>query len=118
MRAFDRNYGTDKPEFLMCYLVHHLAPDVWTFAFWDGDKATAAHVTPRVQRMKETFFLGDKVKFRPDSNHQEAVAKQLVDVPVILNDQLYQAADYHAFNQGSAIGTLRLVPAGRRPSPS
>jgi len=29
---------------------------------------------------------------------------------VILNDAIYQAADYVAFNQGTAVGTLRLVP--------
>jgi hypothetical protein len=112
VRAFDKNYGKDKPEFLLCYLVHHLSADVWTFAFWDGDKATAAHVTRAYNKMKSTFFLGDRVKFRPDSDYQEAVAKQLTDVPFILNDQLYRAADYVAFNQGSAIGTLRLVPPG------
>ena len=63
--------------------------------------------------MKESFYLGDQVKFRPDSNYQENVAKTLTDVPVILNDQLYQAATYQAFNRGVAIGTLRL--AGERP---
>ena len=95
---------------MMCYLVHHLAQDVWTFAFWDGDLATAEHVRHAYQRMKETFYLGDKVKFRPDSNYQEAVAKTLTDVPVVFNDQLYQAAPYQAFNKGTAIGMLRLVP--------
>ena len=40
VRVFDKNYGRKKTEFLMCYLVHHLAADVWTFAFWDGDKAS------------------------------------------------------------------------------
>ena len=109
-RAFDVNYGKVKPDFLMCYLIHHLNQDVWTFAFWDGDLATAEHVRHAYQRMKETFFNGDKVKFRPDSNYQEGVARSLTDVPVILNDQLYQAATYQAFNKGTAIGTLRLVP--------
>ncbi|NVB85163.1 MAG: pyruvate, phosphate dikinase [Kofleriaceae bacterium] len=112
VRAFDKNYGKAKPEFLLCYLVHHLSADVWTFAFWDGDKATAAHVTRAYNKMKATFFLGDKVKFRPDSDYQEAIAKELTDVPVVLNDQLYRAADYVAFNQGSTIGWLRLVPPG------
>jgi len=111
VRAFDKNYGPKKTEFMMCYLVHHLAADVWTFAFWDGDQATADHVRHAYKRMKETFYLGDKVKFRPDSSYQEKVAKQLTDVPVILNDQIYQAADYVAFNEGISVGTLRLVPA-------
>ena len=111
-RIFDKNYGPVKPDFMMCYLVHHLAADLWTFAFWDGDLATPEHVTHAYKRMKETFFNGALVKYRPDSSYQEAVAKKLKGVPFILNDALYQAADYVAFNQGTAIGKLRLVPPG------
>jgi hypothetical protein len=109
-RKFDKNYGSKKTDFLMCYLVHHLAADLWTFAFWDGDLATAEHVRHAYKRMKETFFLGEQVKFRPDSSYQEKVARQLTDVPVILNDQIYRATDYVAFNPGTAVGLLRLVP--------
>jgi hypothetical protein len=109
-RVFDKNYGKHKTEFLMCYLIHHLNQDAWTFAFWDGDLATADHVRHAYRRMKDTFFNADKVKFRPDSNYQEGVARTLGDVPVLFNDQLYQAATYQAFNKGTAIGTLRFVP--------
>lgn len=111
-RQVDRNYGYQKPDYMMCYLVHHLGSDVWTMAFWEGDKASAAHVTRAYQRMKETFYLGDQVKYRPDSDLQEKMAKGLTTVPVITNDQLYKSATYQAFNPGTAIGTLRLVPAG------
>jgi hypothetical protein len=107
---FDRNYGANKTDFLMCYLIHHLNQDAWTFAFWDGDLATAEHVRHAYRRMKETFYNGDKVKFRPDSNYQEGVARKLTDVPVVFNDQLYQASTYQAFNKGTALGTLRFVP--------
>lgn len=110
VRVFDRNYTENKVDFMMCYLVHHVSQDIWTFAFWDGDRATAAHVTRAYEKMKATFFAGDKVKFRPDSTYQEAVAKKLKGVPYILNDQIYQAAQYVAFNQGEAIGQLRIVP--------
>lgn len=110
VRVFDKNYTATKTDFMMCYLVHHTSQDVWTFAFWDGDLATAAHVTRAYKRMKETFFLGDKVKYRPDSSYQEKVAKKLRAVPFIRNDQLYQAATYQAFNEGTAVGRLRIVP--------
>ncbi len=109
-RLFDRNYTATKPEFILCYLVHHVSQDQWTFAFWDGDKATAAHVRRAYKRMKESFFLGDKVRFRPDSGTQEQVALVTTDVPHIRNDDLYKLADYTAFNKGTAIGTLRIVP--------
>ena len=82
-RIFDKNYGPVKPDFMMCYLVHHLAADIWTFAFWDGDLATAKQVEHAYARMKETFYLGDKVKFRPDSSYQETIAKEVKGVPVM-----------------------------------
>lgn len=109
---FDRNYGKTKTEFLLCYLIHHLNQNVWTFAFWDGDLATAEHVRHAYRRMKDSFFGGAEVKFRPDSNYQEAVARTLTDVPVVFNDQLYKSASYQAFNTGTAVGTLRLIRPG------
>ncbi len=111
-QAFDRNYGKEKPDFLMCYLVHHLGPDVWSLAFWDGDKATAAHVRLAYARMKETFYLAPKVKFRPNSNDQEAVAAELKEIPQITNDELYKAVGYQPFHKGAAVGKLRIVPKG------
>jgi hypothetical protein len=112
VREYDKNYHADKPEFLLCYLVHHLGSDQWTFAFWEGDKMTADHVRHAYQRMKDTFYLADKVKFRPDSTRQEQLAKTLTEVPVITNDELYKSAAFQTFNPGVAIGTLRQVPAG------
>jgi hypothetical protein len=112
VREFDKNYHADKPEFLLCYLVHHLASDKWTFAFWEGDKMTAEHVRHAYARMKATFYLASLVKFRPDSDRQEKVALELSGIPVLTNDQLYKDAEYQMFNPGLAIGTLRLVPAG------
>ncbi len=114
-RAFDKNYGKDKPNFIMCYLVHHLGPDLWTMAFWDGDKATAAHVRLAFARMKATFYLADKVKFRPASDDQEAVAKDAPEIPSITNDQIYKAVGYQPFHKGSAVGTLRIVQTGTDP---
>ncbi len=114
VRAFDVNYTSKKTEFLMCYLVHHLGPDKWTFAFWEGDTATAAHVELAYRRMKATFFKGAEIAYRPDSNFQEHVAKQLTSIPVITNDKLYKDSVYQAFNKGTAIGVLRVVPVGAK----
>lgn len=110
VHEFDKNYGRDKPEFLMLYLVHHLKQDVWSLAFWEGDKATAAHVRQAFARLRETFYLADKVKFRPCSNDQEAVAKELKgELPIVTNDQLYKALSYQLFHAGTAVGKLRIV---------
>ncbi|HVV82346.1 MAG TPA: PEP/pyruvate-binding domain-containing protein, partial [Kofleriaceae bacterium] len=111
-KRFDKNYGPNKTEFMMLYLTHHLSSDQWTLAFWEGDIVTAAHVTHAYKRMRETFYAGDKVLYRPDSTYQEKVALQLKGIPVITNDQLYKGAAYQVFNPGTAVGTLRVVPKG------
>lgn len=111
-REFDKNYGKDKPDYVMCYLVHHLEPDLWSLAFWDGDKATAEHVRLAWKRMKETFYLADKVKFRPNSLYQEEVAAKLKELPILTNDQLYKESGYQPFHRGTAVGRLHVVAAG------
>ncbi|MBI4818235.1 MAG: PEP/pyruvate-binding domain-containing protein [Deltaproteobacteria bacterium] len=108
VRAFDKSYGTQK-AFLMCYLVHHVGQDLWTFAFWEGDTPTAAHVRRASEKIKQTFYLGHLVRFRPDSAYQERVAAQTKDVPWISNDQIYKTAEYQPFNKGVAVGRLRLI---------
>lgn len=107
----DRNYHEVKPDFMMVYVVHHVSVDQWTFAYWAGDKATSAHVERAYKKIKETFYNGDKIRFRPDSDHQVKVAKATKTVPYVLNDELYKAQSYVAFNPGSSVGKLRIVPA-------
>ncbi len=111
-RAFDKNYGKDKPDYVMCYLVHHLGPDLWSFAFWDGDKATAVHVRLAYKRLSETFFDAAKVKFRPSSNYQESIAAQVPEIPLLSNDELYKQLGYQPFHLGRAVGRLHVVAVG------
>jgi hypothetical protein len=107
---FDKNYGKDKPDFLMLYVVHHLKQDIWSLAFWEGDKATADHVRQSFASAKATFYKADLLKFRPCSNDQEAVAKSLAaEFPIISNDALYKALSYQPFHQGTAVGKLRIL---------
>jgi hypothetical protein len=108
-RAFDHNYGKDKPSYLLGYLTYHEDIDQWTMSFWDGDKATAEHVRLAYQSLKKTFYAANKVKFRPHSNDQEAVARSLTDVPYTTNDAMAKASGFQVFNEGVAFGTLRII---------
>ena len=113
-REFNKNYGKDKPEFVLGYIVHHIVPDLWTMSLWEGDKATPAHIVMAFKRLKRTFGNFKKLKFRPDSTAQERMARKLPKhVPVITNDKVYKTSPYTAFNPGRAIGRLRVVAAGK-----
>jgi hypothetical protein len=111
-QQLDRNYGKDKPAYIMCYLVHHVGPDKWSFSYWDGDRATAAHTKLAYERMKATFYGWEKVRFRAHSNDQEIMAAELPQIGRITNDELYKLSDYQAFNTGRAVGILRVIPKG------
>jgi hypothetical protein len=113
-REVDKNYGKEKPSFLMLYVVHHLREDKWTLAFWDGDKAQAPHLKQAFARAKATFYAADKLAFRPASDEQEVVAKSVPEIPVLTNDVLYKSGGYQPFRTGRAVGKLRLVPAGAK----
>ncbi len=123
MKAYNRNYSTKKPQFILGYLTHYpklvnseldansSSRDLWTFSFWEGDTIQAKDIQLAYKRLQQTFTLAPLV-FRPDSSEQERVASQLkaFRIPTINNNQIYQSLPYQAFNAGSAIGRLVIVP--------
>jgi hypothetical protein len=112
--AFIQNYEAKKPRFILGYLTHHLKVDEWTFSFWEGDKIEPADLERARKKLRKTFFMHARLKFRPDSPLQERMARRLRGVPIITNDKIYKAAAFQAFNEGDATGKLRIVPAGTR----
>ncbi len=113
IREYNRNYEREKPRFILGYLTHHLKVNKWTFSFWEGDKADSTTVVRVKKRLAETFFEKN-ILFRPDSPMQEKVGKEVakLGIATITNDDIYKASPYQAFNKGTAIGTLRIVPVG------
>ncbi|MDI1299088.1 PEP/pyruvate-binding domain-containing protein [Methylotenera sp.] len=123
MKAYNRNYSTKKPQFILGYLTHYpkldlskqdtnaTPHDLWTFSFWEGDTIQAQDIQLAYKRLQQTFTVAPLV-FRPDSSEQERVANQLKSfhIPTINNNQIYQSLPYQAFNTGSAIGRLVIVP--------
>ena len=123
MRAYNQNYSTVKPQFILGYLTHYPAldylaskpserfEDLWTFSFWEGDTITPKDIRRAYKRLQQTFTIA-KLQFRPDSSAQEKVAAQLkpYKIAVINNNQIYKSLPYQAFNVGEAVGTLHIVP--------
>ncbi|HTJ44053.1 MAG TPA: PEP/pyruvate-binding domain-containing protein [Kofleriaceae bacterium] len=113
IREYNKNYERVKPRFILGYLAHHLKIDKWTYSFWEGDKIDAATIVKVKKRIKAPFFVTD-IAYRPDSPSQEKIAKDVAKagVPVVTNDQIYEAASYQAFNKGTAVGRFVVVPLG------
>ena len=120
MRAYNQNYSTAKPQFILGYLTHY--PQIkaetnsqnnglWTFSFWEGDTIQAKDIRRTYTRLQQTFTIA-KLQFRPDSLAQEKVAAQLkpYKIATINNNQIYKSLPYQAFNVGQTVGTLHIVP--------
>lgn len=110
MCAYNQNYSTVKPQFILGYLTHYpnVNKGLWTFSFWEGDTITPKDIRHAYKRLQQTFTLA-KLQFRPDSLAQEKVAAQLkpYKIAVINNNQIYKSLPYQAFYVGQAIGKLQ-----------
>src|SRR5262249_24893052 len=113
IEEYNLNYNADKPRFIFGYLTHHLKTGQWTFSFWEGDEIRAADIRRVRTRLGKTFFAKD-IAWRPDSPRQEARLAELADIPTLTNDKIYKAAEYQSFNNGRAVGKLRVVPPGAK----
>jgi hypothetical protein len=111
IHEYNRNYHADKPRFILGYLAHHLKTDTWDFSFWEGDKIRPDQIRQVRARLAKTFFVKE-LPWRPESTMQEALLPELRDMPTVTNDKLYKDVPYQAFNRGTAVGKLRIVPAG------
>ena len=118
MLAYNQNYSTQKPQYILGYLTHYphvklssKTDDLWTFSFWEGDTIQAKDIQRAHKRLQQAFKIAT-VKFRPDSTAQERVARDLkpYGIAVVNNNQIYKASPYQAFNVGSAVGRLVIVP--------
>tara|TARA_R110002073_G_scaffold142117_2_gene293581 strand:- start:108202 stop:110157 length:1956 start_codon:yes stop_codon:yes gene_type:complete len=111
IREYNKNYKLVKPRFILGYLTEHLKVDKMSFAFWEGDEIDAKGVLRVYKKLQKTFYKKDLL-FRPDSPAQELVAKAVArkNIKTITNDALYKESPYQAFNKGSSVGTLRVVP--------
>ncbi len=114
MRAYNQNYSTQKPQFILGYLTHYPdinGKDLWTFSFWEGDTITPKDIRRAYKRLQQTFTIA-KLQFRPDSSNQEKVAAQLkpYKIATINNNQIYKSLPYQAFNVGKSVGKLHIVP--------
>lgn len=116
VHEYNKNYGYQKPRFILGYIAHHLKSGRWDFSFWAGDLIEASDVRLARAWIQRSFFVdGKDLYFRPESAFQERLLPQLRSIPTVTNDQLYKQVEYQAMVPGRAIGRLRIVPANEPP---
>lgn len=113
VRRYNKNYDAVKPAFILGYITHHTKIGTWTFSFWEGDEIVAKDVKFVSTKLEDKFFKKGLL-YRPDSPAQRKMSKQArrLGVKTITNTEVYNLADFQSFNNGKAVGTLRVVPPG------
>lgn len=104
---YQRNYLEGDRRFILGTIVYQLRVEKFTFEFWEGDLITADLLREAYARIRESFFA--PVYFKPNSPHQEAVARQLAEVPRVLAAEVNLAQDYLPLNQAQSVGRLRIL---------
>lgn len=114
VKEYNRNYSNKKPSFILGYLTHYPKLNEWTFSFWEGDTIEADAVAEVAKQLRASFKVAP-LKFRPDSSYQERMAAGLEKwhVPLINNAVIYQSMPFQAFNVGTAVGKLTVVPPSK-----
>ncbi|MCE5293875.1 MAG: hypothetical protein LLF94_04610 [Chlamydiales bacterium] len=107
-QEYVKNYSENKPEYVFCYVIHHITTDNWTFSLWEGDMATKEDITACYKKIMESFFLNPHISFQPTSTYQETVARTLENIPVITTDELFRAQPYQMLHKAQAVGILRI----------
>jgi len=113
VRRYNLNYERKKPRFILGYITEHTKNSRITFSFWEGDKISPASIARVARRLEKSFYAKD-LAFRPDSPAQERVAHAVrrLGIPVVTNSELYKSAPFQALHEGTAVGTLVVVPKG------
>jgi hypothetical protein len=84
---------------------------VWALEIFEGDRMDADLALLLYRSVRDSFFAGDQLRFKPASDAQAAMAARLAaqGVPVITAADLFGGRDYFVLAPGRAIGRLRIV---------
>ena len=104
---FKHNYLESNRRFLLGTVAFQTKANKFTFEFWEGDLLTADLLQEAQQKLSAAFFA--PLFFKPNSKHQETIAGQITNLPVLRTAELGEAKDYLPLHQSKAVGMLRIV---------
>ncbi|HKP70514.1 MAG TPA: PEP/pyruvate-binding domain-containing protein [Pyrinomonadaceae bacterium] len=78
----------------------------FTWELWEGDMASAEHITAANETINKNFFA--PVSYKPNSLRQEDVSAN-IGIDRILQSDLNKNQEYLALNPGSATGRIHIV---------
>lgn len=104
--VFKPIYIDEKRRFIVGTIAWQKPVEKFTWELWEGDLATAEHITLANSVINKTFF--QKVAYKPNSIRQEDVSAQL-GIDRVLQSDIAKNQEYLALNTGKAIGRIHVI---------
>jgi hypothetical protein len=104
---FVKNYINANRRFILGTLAYQTPLKRWTYEFWEGDQIPAELIKLTHDIINKTFF--EPVAFKPNSTRHEELAATLTDLPLVLQKDILEEADYQPLNVASGIGRVHII---------
>ncbi|MBN1414866.1 MAG: hypothetical protein JW973_07185 [Bacteroidales bacterium] len=97
--------------YILASVNHFISSDIYTLDFFTGDELDCNDIKAVYDKVKETSFIGNRLRFYANSTGWAACP----DVAVISSDELYQGQNYQPLNPEANYGYLRKVTVSELP---
>jgi|JI10StandDraft_1071094.scaffolds.fasta_scaffold11586_5 pyruvate,water dikinase len=108
-QPFIDEYFSPGRRFLLGAITYYEEPDVWTYELAPYDTASAAMISKAFHALADATYFGDRLRFHPVSEQQEALAKTLTDVPTVLTEEIWGGITYQPLNLGETYARVHVI---------
>ena len=108
---FINQYFAPSRRFLLGAITYYEEPDIWTYELAPYDTADAEMIRDAFRAITRATYFGRELRFHPVSEAQEALARTLDDVPVVLTDEIWGGISYQPLNLGETYARVRVLAA-------
>jgi hypothetical protein len=91
--------------YILASVNHFTSSDIYTLDFFPGDELDCADIETVYDKVTETFYIGDRLRFYATSSGWE----DCTNVPLISSDELYRGQNYQPLNPGANYGYLKKI---------
>lgn len=91
--------------YILASVNHFTSSDIYTLDFFPGDELDCIDIETVYDKVTETFYIGDSLRFYATSSGWE----DCTNVPLISSDELYKGQNYQPLNPGANYGYLKKI---------
>jgi hypothetical protein len=108
---FINQYFAPSRRFLLGAITYYEEPDLWTYELAPYDTADARMIADAFHALAGAAYFGDRLRFHPVSEVQEALAPTIAGVPYVLTDEIWHGISYQPLNLGETYARVRVLTA-------